>query len=230
MTTKKTSTAEVMTEDQLGPVAIPLRAVQVVEVTVTGAEEGIILQNKITEKEKAIILGEAVGGQKDHAANSKRMREGGWKERAHYTTDGKVGHPVEAFLRCMGAAIGKSFTTSKNVKLSYGIELNRNLSISGDAPGNDGEGMLVVFTKHKLAMHTHWAQLNGKTPIPLYRPGISNWEAKLRIAYNPTVFAAKDVLTLLGAAGQMIGVGAYRMEKRGTYGAFKLLHAQIVAK
>lgn len=208
---------------------LPKAPHRIVTITIEGDAQGL-LQNNMKEGEKLKISNK---GRKDlDPANneetdySKKIEE--WKQTAHVTADGKYGHPCESFLKAMGRVIDQ-------VKLSNGEPLdsmkalNCALSIIPDGVGTDGKS-LTFFTQQEPTPMTmepacHWAVIQGRTPVPVYRTHYKNWRMTLSIRYNPNVLRSKDVLALLSYAGTHIGIGAYRPENRGVYGRFTLVGA-----
>lgn len=220
---------------------LPKAPHRIVTIGIAGDEQGLLQNNmKLAEKMKI-----ANKGRKDldpenneEPDYSKKVEE--WKQTAHATAEGKHGHPCESFLKAMGRVIDQ-------VKLSNGEPmesmkaLNCALSIIPDGLGTDGKS-LVFFTNfetpprepEQLVMELtpmtmepacHWAVIQGRTPVPVYRTHLKNWQMSVRVRYNPNVLRAKDVLALLSYAGEHIGIGAYRPENRGVYGRFTLVSA-----
>jgi len=206
---------------------LPKAPHRIVTVVIAGDEHGLLQNNmKLAEKMKI-----ANKGRKDldpenneETDYSKKVEE--WKQTAHTTADGKHGHPCESFLKAMGRVIDQ-------VKLSNGEPmesmkaLNCALSIIPDGVGTDGKSLVFFTSKEETPMTMepacHWAVIQGRTPVPVYRTHLKNWQMVVRVRYNPNVLRAKDVLALMSYAGEHIGIGAYRPENRGVFGRFTLV-------
>lgn len=62
----------------------------------------------------------------------------------------------------------------------------------------------------------------NKTANLAYRAQFTNWAMKITGRYNPTVITAEALAFLIQEAGMSYGVGEWRNEKKGMFGAFHL--------
>ncbi len=209
---------------------IPKAPTRILTVHIRGDEHGLLQNNmKESEKEKIRNKGNKNRDPENHEETdySKKIEE--WRQTAHLTSDGnKHGHPCEAFLKAMGAVIDQ-VRLSSGEPLESMKALNRAISILPDGIGKDGKSLVFFTTAEETPMTAepacHWAAIQGRTPVPVYRTHLKNWNMVLRIQYNPNVLRAQDVIALLSYAGAHIGIGAYRPENRGIYGRFVLVQA-----
>ena len=62
-----------------------------------------------------------------------------------------------------------------------------------------------------------------KGRIMRYRPRFDNWGAKFTISLDDNALSFEDANNLLSEAGQFIGIGDFRPEKRGPFGCFRVV-------
>ncbi len=62
---------------------------------------------------------------------------------------------------------------------------------------------------------------NGSASIA-YRPEYSPWKMELDIRYWPSVLSLESLVNGLALAGQLVGIGAWRVENKGDKGMFRL--------
>jgi hypothetical protein len=55
-----------------------------------------------------------------------------------------------------------------------------------------------------------------------YRPRFDQWGAKFRLILNDQMLSSEDAHRLLNEAGESIGIGDFRPEKRGPFGTFRV--------
>jgi hypothetical protein len=67
--------------------------------------------------------------------------------------------------------------------------------------------------------------VNGNTggKIVTHRPMVSEWEADLKVNYDSEFLVKSQVEKLISDAGRWIGVGSYRIEKKGEFGGFEIV-------
>lgn len=184
-----------------------------------------MLQNRMLDDAKDEIKGIRKGG--DKKDYSSKMRK--WKETGHYNFKGQLGFPAEAFLKAMGSILKGVELSKKNI-IKFPKDLYRAMHIESDAMDQDGNGIVLYSSTGDVKMHEHMAVLKGKTPIPVYRTLVTNWKMDLRVVYNTAVLNERDICLLANRAGSGVGVGAFRAESRGPYGAFRLERAYLMSR
>jgi hypothetical protein len=63
----------------------------------------------------------------------------------------------------------------------------------------------------------------NRTPDVRTRPIFPRWACTITISYIKTILTERTIVNLLAAAGVIIGIGDWRGQKGGPYGAFKLV-------
>jgi len=121
---------------------------------------------------------------------------------------------------------GTSFTASlrDGILLVPGMEMMRKKT----DPAIVVEQECVFFTKFsKLHVDERVVHQKGKggqiVSIVRTRAVIDEWEAMLRIAFDPGVFTLEQVANLVAFAGYNVGVGNFRPQKRGVYGRWEIV-------
>ena len=61
-----------------------------------------------------------------------------------------------------------------------------------------------------------------KGRVMRYRPRFDQWGAKFRLILNDQMLSSEDAHRLLNEAGESIGIGDFRPEKRGPFGTFRV--------
>ena len=66
-----------------------------------------------------------------------------------------------------------------------------------------------------------------KGRIMRYRPRFDSWGAKFSLLLDESSLSIEDAHRLLDEAGQFIGIGDFRPEKRGPFGCFRVTRFQV---
>lgn len=61
-----------------------------------------------------------------------------------------------------------------------------------------------------------------KGRVMRYRPRFDKWGAKFRLLLNDQMLSSEDAHRLLNEAGESMGIGDFRPEKRGPFGTFRV--------
>lgn len=77
--------------------------------------------------------------------------------------------------------------------------------------------------KNWPAMRTDIARLQGKTANPVYRPEYWQWEMNVPLDININFLSLDQALNLLNLAGFSVGIGAWRVEKKGIFGQWEIV-------
>lgn len=90
--------------------------------------------------------------------------------------------------------------------------------LNGDGPAKDFEvdsrPVFIPATKGKIMRH---------------RPRFDNWGARFELQVNDDLLDVETAHQLLTEAGQCIGIGDFRPEKRGPFGTFRITLFQEIA-
>lgn len=84
-----------------------------------------------------------------------------------------------------------------------------------------GDGNVRLYGSDPTG-EVHIGRINGRTPIPRYRPMFEDWAVKLHIEYVRSLMTEKQIVNLLHWAGSTIGVFEWRPEKGGDLGRFRV--------
>lgn len=131
------------------------------------------------------------------------------KEKYYYTEDGKKGIPARAFYNAMIRA-----STYLIDKKQGGM---RNIREGVIVKGN-----ILPLKYSKETRELHWGRTSGmsKSPRKIVRNAFHDWSCVLKVEFNKAQLSAEQIVNILNWAGFHIGVGAFRKEKTGNYGAF----------
>jgi hypothetical protein len=83
---------------------------------------------------------------------------------------------------------------------------------------------MIPITCEKMIERTDFPPLKTGDPMPTFRYGLVNWKAQVVIGYPGNTMSMESVLDIFQAAGECIGVGAWRPYGRdggtGDFGRF----------
>jgi hypothetical protein len=212
---------------------VPPDPEKVVGVDLVGCDEGM-LQNQLRPEVKDELQNGKTAGATETRAQKTEKAKANWAGSGHFAKDGTRGHPAEAFLKAMQQAV-TMVTLSGGKKTSSKAMVLRCLSVLPDAFSKEGLP-LCCFTEDPKANFSsqvepaeHWAHNNNAkgVPVPVYRTHIpGGWKMTVKVSYDSTVLGVQDVLMLMQKAGTNVGVGAWRKEKGGVFGRFKVVGAR----
>lgn len=215
---------------------VPPDPERVIAVEILGADEGM-LQNQLKPETKHELQYGKESGASETRAQKTEKAKANWTASGHFAKNGTRGHPSESFLKGMMQAV-TMVTLSGGKKTSSKAMVLRCISVLPDAFSKDGLP-LCCFTEDPKANDgdnvepaEHWANNKnaGGTPVPVYRTHIpGGWKMTIRVAYDSTVLRAQDILMLMQKAGTNVGIGAWRKEKGGVFGRFKVVGAKAAS-
>lgn len=133
------------------------------------------------------------------------------KEKYYYTSDGKKGIPARAFYNAMIRASSYLFD-----KKDGGMRnIKEGIVILGD---------IIPLEYSKEEVLEHWGRMSGQTKAPrkILRNAFYDWSCELTIRYNESHLSPEQLFNILNWAGFHIGVGAFRKEKTGNFGLFRV--------
>jgi len=131
------------------------------------------------------------------------------KAKFYYTEDGKEGILARAFYNSMIRASSYLF----DIKQGGMRNIKEGITVKGD--------VLPIQYKSKKVL-THWGRTSGMkgSPRKIMRNAYYDWTVDLTIEYNKSNLSAEQIINVLNWAGFHIGVGGFRKEKTGNFGAF----------
>jgi hypothetical protein len=130
-------------------------------------------------------------------------------------TDGAHGFPVMAFKSATVKGGGRVF--GKAVKMT---ELRQVFTFIADGLGVDGTQLARISGEPQ--MREDMVRIGMGTADIRYRAEYRDWSALLRVEYVPSVIDIESVVALVDAGGTN-GVGEWRPEKSGSYGAYEVI-------
>jgi len=119
------------------------------------------------------------------------------------------GFPAAAFQKAMIAAAGR-FAGLKNM----GPTLAGAVTIEAD---------LIPLQAATPVMREDPRGIKGVRSSLIYRAWFQEWEAELPIRFDADLFSDQQVLNLLARAGEQVGIGNWRPEKKGNFGRFEII-------
>ena len=133
------------------------------------------------------------------------------KAKFYYTEDEKVGIPARAVYNSMIRASSYLF----DIKQGGMRNIKEGVTLVGDI-------LPLKFKKQKVL--THWGRTSGMkgSPRKIMRNAFEDWSVELTIQFNKANLSAEQIVNVLNWAGFHIGVGGFRKEKTGNFGAFHI--------
>jgi len=133
------------------------------------------------------------------------------KAKFYYTEDEKYGIPSRAIYNSMIRASSYLF----DIKQGGMRNIKEGVTLVGD----------VLPLKYKnLKVATHWGRTSGMkgSPRKIMRNAFEDWSVEVTIQFNKANLSAEQIINVLNWAGFHIGVGGFRKEKTGNFGAFHI--------
>lgn len=122
------------------------------------------------------------------------------------TSDGGYGFPAVAFK---AAAVRAGTLTG--MKMTESRQMFRVIPDDGD----------LVKIKGKPRMREDMVRVQQAADIR-YRGEFPEWGATLTIQYDADVVSPEQIINLFARAGFAVGIGEWRMEKKGNFGSFEI--------
>jgi len=127
----------------------------------------------------------------------------------------RYGFPVCAFKKAIIMAGSRFFNTK-------GTELSGMFFIQGEPEIGTSAPMDCVEIRGTPRMREDVIRLNGRTADLRYRPEFPEWSTTLRIEFNPDRISLESIVNLIDEAGNSVGIGEWRVEKKGDWGRFEV--------
>jgi len=133
------------------------------------------------------------------------------KAKFYYTEDEHFGIPARAIYNSMIRASSYLF----DIKQGGMRNIKEGVTLVGDI-------LPLKFKKQKVV--THWGRTSGMkgSPRKIMRNAFENWSVEVTIQFNKANLSAEQIINVLNWAGFHIGVGGFRKEKTGNFGAFHI--------
>ncbi len=98
-------------------------------------------------------------------------------------------------------------------------EMRRAFSVRPDAFTGDGP-MVELYTPKPPTMREDPVVVGIAQPDLRYRPEFTEWSCNVRVVFDSRQVSAEQIANLFRQAGFSTGIGEWRQEKEGFYGAF----------
>jgi len=133
------------------------------------------------------------------------------KAKFYYTEDEEYGIPARAIYNSMIRASSYLF----DIKQGGMRNIKEGVTIVGDI-------LPLKFKKQRVI--THWGRTSGMkgSPRKIMRNAFEDWGVEVTIQFNESNISAEQIINVLNWAGFHIGVGGFRKEKTGNFGAFQV--------
>ena len=133
------------------------------------------------------------------------------KAKFYYTEDEQFGIPARAIYNSMIRASSYLF----DIKQGGMRNIKEGVTLVGDI-------LPLKFKKQKIV--THWGRTSGMkgSPRKIMRNAFEDWSVEVTIQFNKANLSAEQIINVLNWAGFHIGVGGFRKEKTGNFGAFHI--------
>lgn len=187
---------------------ISIPAPQMSSITLKAVGISPLIVNKFSEKSQRQIEDNQQG--KGKVAKGARKPKDEYEGAFYVADNGGYGFPASAFKLAMVSA-GSLLWKSKNKSID-GKMVMMSVFIRGK----------YLKIKGKPHMATDTVRLANGSADVRYRPQFDEWQCELIIDFNEGVFTKEAVVNLLAQAGQFVGVGDWRPEKRGSNGRFNV--------
>jgi len=129
----------------------------------------------------------------------------------YYTEQGEPGIPARAIYNSMIRASSYLF----DIKQGGMRNIKEGVTIVGDI-------LPLKFKKQKVL--THWGRTSGMkgSPRKIMRNAFYDWSVEVTIQFNEANLSGEQIINVLNWAGFHIGIGGFRKEKTGNFGAFHI--------
>lgn len=140
-------------------------------------------------------------------------------ERSKYTTkQGKPGFPIVAFKKAaLAAAKGKGWWGDSNIS-------GKLLSAAFHFEESEDDDSIIEVIGELVPRKDMGRRPKGSTPAYIYRYEFKKgWRVTLPVQFNENLISYDNLIALINTAGYGIGVGAWRPERDGNHGMFKIV-------
>ncbi len=182
-----------------------------------------LIVHKFSEKARKEILDKAM--QKPKAGREPKNPVMEFMQSLHWMTPMPGEYTEEAFAKALkkGARFGFPATGIKQsaVSAAYRAGLTKDkVSIYGAFHINCGE---LVEIQGTPVMREDYAVISNGAPEIRYRAEFPEWSMAFEIKYNAAVYSLEQIVTFFNFGGFAVGIGDWRIEKSGVFGAYKVV-------
>ena len=201
-------------------VVIPEIQIKIASIRIEGSSPLIV--HKFSEKARKEILDKCM--QKAKAGKEPKNPVMEFMQSLHWLTPMPEEYTEAAFEAALaaGARFGFPATGVKQsaVSAAYRAGLTKDkVSVYGAFHIVSGE---LVEIQGIPRIREDYAVINNGAPEIRYRAEFPEWEMYFDIKYNAAVFSLEQIVTFFNFGGFAVGVGDWRIEKGGVFGAYKV--------
>jgi hypothetical protein len=202
-------------------VVIPEIQIKLAALRIEGTSPLIV--HKFSEKARKEILDKCMQKAKSGKEPKNPVME--FMQSLHWLTPMPEEYTEEAFGAALaaGAKFGFPATGVKQsaVSAAYRAGLTKDkVSTYGAFHITGGELIEIQGTP---VMREDYAVINNGAPEIRYRAEFTEWAMDFEIRYNAAVYSLEQIVTFFNFGGFAVGVGDWRIEKGGVFGAYKVV-------
>ena len=195
---------------------IPRLDVQLMEVTIVGDTPLIV--HAWSAKAKREMLDKQMKRAKG-AKQAKDPRKD-FEESMYRLEDGGHGFPSVGFkAAAVEAAMSVSGITKAAARRAFMV-LGEDIDVTGAYEGTLMRQNLVRIEGGPPRMREDMVRVGMGTADLRYRAEYAPWFARVLVRYNAAMLSPEQILNLFNVAGFSTGIGEWRQERDGQYGAF----------
>lgn len=189
--------------EQVKTITIPEIKICRMRIQIVGITE--LIQNRFRDDSKRQIEDKQQG--KAKMTKAARNPDEEFRGALHVIEDGVYGFPGIGIKKALVAAGGRF--ADETMTILRGV-----INIDAD----------LVPIKGQPRMRSDFVMLNsGKGPGSIaYRPGFKEWSMEVPVSFMSNMATESQIVNLFQIAGFAIGIGAWRPEKNGTFGQFRI--------
>lgn len=180
-----------------------------------------------SEKAKREMLEKQVGAVR--SAREKRDPESDYKSSLYEMGSGKYGFPVTGVKNCLLASAHKDKGIARSAVMAS-LFLDADMVRVGPAlAGAICDMPLVRIWSGPPEMREDMVKIGSglnKIASLAYRGQFTHWGLRISARFNPTILSADALAFIVQESGLACGLGEWRNERRGIFGAFHLADAE----
>lgn len=200
-------------EEQGGTAQVEIPGVAIGTMLVPILGTAPLVVHKFTSKAKRQMLDNMQGRKSPKTAKNP---EQDFQDARYRTDDGKDGFPVIGFK---AATVSAARFYDKSVSMTM---LRQALFFDAPFSRIEGQKLAVIdYEGDEPIMREDVVRVGQGTDLR-YRPEYRNWSTVLKISFVESLLSRESVLSLVEAGGMGVGVGEWRVEKRGDFGSFQI--------
>lgn len=190
-------------------VAISTIGTETLSIPIRGTSPLIV--HKFAAKQRQAML-DAMQGRKTPRQAKDPNRE--YEDAIYLHDDEQPGFPVLGFK---AATVSAARLFDKSVTM---VLLRQCLFFTGEYSKREGVALVRINGEHHMREDVVRVG-NGGTDLR-YRPQFDDWTTTLAVTYVASMLSKESVLSVIEAGGLGVGVGEWRAERSGDFGAYRV--------